>query len=74
MVIQMVLTQKQEEKVKEMPIIESKISRSKDGKYLLHKTTITMIRPVAYYEAVLGNNVQVEEETLTEDLQNFLEA
>ena len=31
----MVLTTKQEMKVKDMPIIETRITRSKDGKYLL---------------------------------------
>ena len=72
----MVLTTKQEMKLKDMPIIETRISRSKDGKYLLHRTITTTIRPVAYYEAVLANNVQVEEETLMtdEDLRKFLEA
>jgi hypothetical protein len=72
----MVLTTKQEMKLKDMPIIETRISRSKDGKYLLHRTITTTIRPVAYYEAVLADNVKVEEETLMtdEDLRKFLEA
>ena len=70
----MVLTEKQENKIKEMPIMESKIVRSKDGKYLLHKTTITTIRPMSYYEAVIANNVKVDEENLAEEVQNFLEA
>ena len=35
------------------PIVETKISTSKDGKYLIHKTIITDIKPVNYYKAVL---------------------
>lgn len=70
----MVLTAKQEMKLKDMPIIETRVIRSKDSKYLLHRTTITTIRPMTYYEAVLGNTLSVEEEALSdEDLRKFLE-
>lgn len=37
------------------PIIENHISRSEDGKWLIHRTTITDIKPVSYFEKVLGN-------------------
>lgn len=47
------LTNKVEEQLKQMPKIESKVSKSKDGRFLIHKTTITHIKPSAYYEAVL---------------------
>ncbi len=47
--------QEQKKKYDDAPIIESFISKSKDGKYLLHKTVITHIKPVAYYEAVLSS-------------------
>lgn len=71
----MVLTPKQEMKVKDMPIIETKITRSKDGRYLMHKTTMTTIRPMSYYEAILADNLRVEEDAITdEDLRAFLEA
>ncbi len=36
------------------PIIESLVSKSEDGKWLIHKTTITDIKPVSYFEKVLG--------------------
>lgn len=36
-----------------VPLIETHISKSKDGKYIIHKTVITDIKPVAYYEKVL---------------------
>ena len=64
--------QKQEEKMVEVelsaikiqqlnkqPIIESNVSVSKDGKWLIQKTTITDLKPVSYFEKVLG--VQKEE-------------
>ena len=49
------LTNKKEEQLKEMPLIKSKVSKSKDGRFLVHKTEIVTIKPVAYYEAVLSN-------------------
>lgn len=51
----MVLTTKQEEQFKKMPLMETQIAKSKDGKYLVHKTILTTIRPMSYYEAILQN-------------------
>lgn len=42
--------------MKEMPLIKSEIRKSKDGKWMLHVTKITHIKPVAYYEAILAND------------------
>jgi len=42
---------------KRQPIVETQISKSKDGKYLLHVTKITDIKPVGYYQKVLGDEV-----------------
>lgn len=39
--------------LKNMPIVESKILRSKDGKYIVHKTVITDIKPIEYYSKVM---------------------
>ena len=36
------------------PIIETSIGKSKDGKYIIHKTIITDIKPVKYYEKIMG--------------------
>ncbi|HLC20078.1 MAG TPA: hypothetical protein VJK72_04100 [Candidatus Nanoarchaeia archaeon] len=36
------------------PIVESQITKSKDGKYMIHRTVITSIKPMKYYEAVMG--------------------
>ncbi len=46
-----------------VPRIETFVSRSKDGRYVIHKTVITDIRPVLYYEKVLRTE-QVEEEVV----------
>ena len=35
------------------PIIENSMSLSKDGKWFIHKTTITSIKPTNYIKAVL---------------------
>ena len=39
----------------QQPIIESTVSMSEDGKWLIHKTVITDIKPISYYEKVLSN-------------------
>ena len=35
------------------PILDTSISKSKDGKWIIHKTTITDIKSANYYEKVL---------------------
>ena len=37
------------------PIVETQITKSKDGKYILHITKIIDIKPVGYYAKVLEN-------------------
>ncbi len=56
------LTNKKEEQLRQMPLIKSKVTRSKDGKFLIHKTEIVTIRPMAYYEAVLNNSQDIQQE------------
>jgi hypothetical protein len=34
--------------------VESSIRRSDDGKWIVHKTTITDIKPVTFFEKVLS--------------------
>lgn len=68
----MVLTKKQEQVIKKMPYIETKVSKSKDGQYLIHRTVITHVRPLSYYEAVLNNEEVVAEEDLTKELEEAL--
>ncbi len=40
-------------KVTNMPNIEVRISTSNDGKWVIHKTIITDIKPKTFYEKVL---------------------
>jgi hypothetical protein len=47
------LTNKKEDQLRELPSIRSTVGKSKDGKHLIHRTTITHIKPIAYYEAVI---------------------
>jgi len=60
------LSNKKEEQLRQMPIINTKIAKSKDGKFLLHKTEIVTIKPLAYYEAVVSNKDDVSFEELEE--------
>jgi len=49
------------------PIIEDRITISKEGRYLIHRTIITNILPTDYYRAVLSNAVKIDEEELTDE-------
>lgn len=49
-----------EKKIKQLikqPLLESSVSLSKDGKWVIHKTIITDIKSVKYFEKVLGPDV-----------------
>jgi hypothetical protein len=71
--IKMGLSTKREAHLKKMPIIESKITTSKNGRFLIHRTIITHIMPTDYYRAVLSNAVKVEEEELSDkDIENII--
>lgn len=65
------LTNKKEEQLKKMPNIQSQITKSKDGKYLIHKTIITDVKPVEYYNVVIeasgSEEMSDEQKTLTKE-------
>ena len=48
----MELTEKKIEQLKKMPIIETVITKSEDKEWVIHKTVITDIKPISYYEKV----------------------
>ncbi len=48
------LTSKKVEQLNEQPALESNMTLSKDGKWFIHKTTITTIKPVKYVDKVMG--------------------
>lgn len=41
------------EQLNKMPIIESTVSKSEDGKWIIQRTVITSIKPVTYYQKML---------------------
>jgi len=41
------------EQLNKQPILETQISKSEDGKWIIHKTIVTDIKPVSYFEKVL---------------------
>ena len=49
----MIIGDKKLEQLKKMPAIQTAIFKSKDGKFMVHKTTITDIKPVNYYQTVI---------------------
>jgi hypothetical protein len=46
------LTSRKEEQLKKMPLIKTQVFKSKSGKLLVHRTIITDIKPVEYYQKV----------------------
>jgi hypothetical protein len=50
-----------EEQLKKMPMMEFIVRKSKDGRYIIHKTIVTDIKPIAYYEKVLSNEPAYDE-------------
>jgi len=55
------------EKLERMPIIETHICKSKDGKLVIHRTVITDIKDVKYYEKVLENDGENSERPIPEE-------
>jgi hypothetical protein len=47
------ITESKKEMLANMPNIETKTFKSKDGKWVIHKTIITEIKPVTYLKKVL---------------------
>jgi hypothetical protein len=45
---------------KDVPSVESTVSLGKDGRYLIHLTTIAHIKPVTHYEAVAASTGESE--------------
>ncbi len=55
------LTNKKEEQLRKMPLIDTRFRKSKDGKYVIHTTSITTIRPTAYFEKITASEGSVED-------------
>ncbi|MFH1173788.1 MAG: hypothetical protein V1725_01505 [archaeon] len=65
------LTNKKEEQFRRMPIIQNRIGKSKNGRYIIQRTIITSIKPVQYYETIL-KNAQKAEDDLDKELEEYL--
>ena len=46
------------EQLNKQPIVETSMAKSEDGKWIVHKTTITDIKPVSYMEIVMNGNTK----------------
>ncbi len=49
------LSAKKIEQLRKQPIIESVVLKSEDGEWVIHKTVITDIKPVSYFQKVMEN-------------------
>jgi len=47
------LSEKKIEQLQKQPILETSIGKSMDGRWVIHKTVVTDIKPVAYFEKVM---------------------
>ncbi|MBI2548784.1 hypothetical protein HYW21_05530 [Candidatus Woesearchaeota archaeon] len=43
------------EQLNKQPIVETSLQLSEDKKWMVHKTTITDIKPLSYVEKVMGS-------------------
>jgi hypothetical protein len=50
------ISERKAKDLERQPVIENSWFQSTDKKWLVHKTTITDIKPMAYMEKVLGGN------------------
>jgi hypothetical protein len=48
------------EQLNKMPIIESTVSKSDDGKWVIQKVIITSIKPVKYFEKMFTGDLSAE--------------
>ncbi len=49
----MELSDKKIEQLQKQPILETQIAKSMDGKWVIHRTVVTDIKPVTYFEKVM---------------------
>lgn len=55
------LSERKIEQLKNMPLIQQRIFKSKDGRFVVTQTRISSIKPVEYFEKVL--EAEPEEES-----------
>lgn len=47
-------SQVKQEQLNRQPVLETRISKSEDGKWIIHKTIITDIKPTDYFQKVVN--------------------
>jgi len=52
---QMVIGKKKLDQLKKMPLIESKVFKTPDNKFLVHRTILSFVKPVEYFQAIIDN-------------------
>ena len=45
------------DQLKKMPLIQQRVFKTKDNRFVVQQTRISTIKPVQYYEKVLENDV-----------------
>jgi len=70
----MIIGDKKLRNLKQMPNIETRVSKSKDGKWIINKTTITSIKPTQYFQAVISNEGDTELEVESEEMKQQLDS
>ncbi len=64
------LSNRKEEQLRKMPLVQSKLFKSQDGRFIVHKTIFTDVKPTSYYEKVVHapatNDIVADEEGLQE--------
>lgn len=61
------LSQKRKEMLASMPYISNEVSKSKDGRFVIHKTIFTTIYNVEYFQKVLDNGKDQEQKDAATD-------
>jgi hypothetical protein len=52
--------EKKLEQLKRMPLIESKVFKTPDNRFIVHKTIISQVKPVEYYQAIIESERREE--------------
>ena len=55
------------DKLINMPVIKTSVIRSKSGRFIIHRTEITDIRPVKYYDKMLTDAVFEDNKPIPEE-------
>ena len=61
------LSNKKEQQLRQMPLIQSRVKTSRNGRFVIQQTVITSVKPIEYYRAIVANTVKVTEEPLADD-------